>query len=590
MTRDRQLFLLACVAAAALLVAAYANTLDNTFHFDDSHVIETNIAIRSLSNIPKFFTDAHTFSSLPANATYRPLVTLSLALDYARAGGLVPRAFHETQIALLLITGVLLVVFFIPLIGEWPALFAATLFCVHTANTETMNLISARSELLSAIGLIGSFLLYQRPFARRTLLYLIPLAIGALAKAPVVVFAPLLFAYAVYFEKEPPKRAFRIALPSLVLGIALLVFLNAMNAPEWTSGGGSKLQYLYTQPFVWLHYLRLFLVPAGLTADSDWTVFAHWYDTRPFAGYAFIALLVWAIRRAPAAVAFGLTWFAIALIPTSSIFPLAEVVNEHRIFFAFIGLVLAAAALIPQRWLMPVAMVVLLAHAIGTHERNRVWRTEETLWADVVAKSPGNGRAWMNYGLTQMEKGKYQEAKACFERAAQRTPNYSFLEINRGIVEGQLGNQTAAEEHFRRALQLNADQNAHYFYARWLLQRGRAAEALSHVREAVRLSPSFADALQLLPRVEYQVAFDAGLQAIARGDWAQGVRGNREALRFDPRSADAYNNLGWSLQQMGQREEAKRAYDAALAIRPQDERARNNLRLLEQPQEQQRRR
>jgi hypothetical protein len=40
-------------------------------------------------------------------------------------------------------------------------------------------------------------------------------------------------------------------------------------------------------------------------------------------------------------VAFGLAWFAIALIPTSSFFPLAEVLNEHRIFFPCTGLALA---------------------------------------------------------------------------------------------------------------------------------------------------------------------------------------------------------------------------------------------------------
>ncbi|HJQ36445.1 MAG TPA: hypothetical protein VKB93_04855, partial [Thermoanaerobaculia bacterium] len=170
-----------------LILAAYANSLDNSFHFDDSHVIQTNLYLRSLDYAPRYFTDAHTFSSLPANATYRPLVTLSLALDYAR-GALNPRPYHVTQLALLLATFALLVVFFAPMIGEWQALFAATLFCMHTANTETMNLISARSEVLSTVGLLASFVLYQRSaVARRTLLYLVPLAIGALAKAPLVV-------------------------------------------------------------------------------------------------------------------------------------------------------------------------------------------------------------------------------------------------------------------------------------------------------------------------------------------------------------------------------------------------------------------
>ncbi|HVR38430.1 MAG TPA: tetratricopeptide repeat protein [Thermoanaerobaculia bacterium] len=495
---SRTHFLLACAAAIALIVAAYANSLDNSFHFDDSHVIENNLYIRSLDNVPKFFTDAHTFSSLPQNATYRPLVTLSLALDYARGHGLAPRAFHVTQLALLLIVGALLVAFFTPILGRWPSLFAATLFCVHTANTETMHLISARSELLSTIGLLASFVLYQRSaFARRSLLYLVPLAIGALAKAPLVVFAPLLFLYVTLFTD---RKALRESIPPLVLGTALLLFLNSMNAPEWTSGGGSAWHYIVTQPFVWLHYVRLFFLPIGLTADTDWSPFAHWYDTRAIAGFAFLALLIWFARRASAPVKFGIGWFVIALLPTS-IFPLAEVANEHRIFFAYIGLVLALAALIPEKALPSVAIVLLLAHAIGTYERNEIWKTEESLWADVVVKSPANGRAWMNYGLTQMAKGRYAEAKQNFEHAATFTPNYSVLEINRGIVEGELGDPVAAEQHFRRALQLNPDTNAHYFYARWLAQRGRAADALPHAQEAVRLSPAFADAQTLLARL-----------------------------------------------------------------------------------------
>ena len=607
----RAVFGLACAAAIALVAIVYANSLDNSFHFDDSHVIESNVYIRSLSNGPRFFTDAHTFSSLPQNATYRPLVTLTLALDFARGHGLNPRPFHVTQIVLLLITGAMLVAFFALLVGRWPALLAATLFCVHTANTETMNLISARSELLSTIGLLGSFLLYQRSlFARRTLLYLVPLAIGALAKAPVVVFAPMLFAYAVLIDKEPPRRALRIAVPPLILGIALLVFLNAMNVRDWVGGGGSALQYILTQPFVWLHYARLFVLPVGLTADTDWRPFAQWYDTRAVAGFAFVALLIWAIRRGRPLVAFGLTWFAIALVPTS-IFPLAEVANEHRVFFAFIGLVLALAAALPERILAVVAIVVILANAAGTYERNKAWRTEETLWADVVAKSPANGRAWMNYGLTQMSKGQYAQAKASFDRAAALTPNYSILEINQGIVEGQIGNRIAAEQHFRRALELRPDANAHFYFARWLVGVGRGVEAIPHLREALAISPALIDARSLLIRVygaaddpslgplvdetraidpenasvdevsrtwpTYDAAFAAGLSAIQRRDWITAAIATRGALRHSPASADAFNNLGWSLQQLGFNDLAAGAYERALAIQPQFERARNNL-------------
>jgi len=613
---NRGTFLFACAAAIALIVAAYGNSLDNSFHFDDSHVIESNVYLRSLHNVPLFFKDAHTFSSLPQNSTYRPLVTLSLALDYARGHGLAPRAFHVTQIALLLITGVLLAVFFTPITNRWIALFCATLFCIHTANTETMNLISARSELLSTIGLLATFILYQRsPFARRTLLYLIPLAIGALAKAPLVVFAPLLFFYEYFLlpcrtgEKVPLRlcsgqapadegasrlsAALRAALPPLILGVVLLIFLNSMNAPEWVGGGGSAYHYLITQPFIWLHYFRLFFLPMGLTADSDMGAFAHWYDTRAIAGYAFVAILVYWIRKAqtrvsvPHAVPFGLTWFAIALLPTS-IFPLAEVANEHRIFFAYIGLVLAVVCWaseyvrdVSSDTVAGIAVVILIAHAAGTHARNETWKTEASLWADVVTKSPANGRAWMNYGLTQMGRGDYVGAKTSFDRAATFVPNYSVLEINEGIDTAALGDQVAAERHFRRALELNADANSHFFYARWLVQQGRGPEAIAHVRDALRISPALGDARALLLRLaaaiaapdlaqlqaetlainpddrtlatyaSYDAAFKAGVQAIQRKDWLAAARANREALRHDPQSADARQNLGWSLRQLG---------------------------------------
>src|SRR5215831_13611445 len=66
--------------------AAYANHFHNSFHFDDAHTIVTNGAIRDLRNIPLFFRDATTFSSLPSNQSYRPLVSTLLAVDYSLGG------------------------------------------------------------------------------------------------------------------------------------------------------------------------------------------------------------------------------------------------------------------------------------------------------------------------------------------------------------------------------------------------------------------------------------------------------------------------------------------------------------------------
>src|SRR6266496_5897270 len=92
--RNKRIVVFSGAFLLAVLLAVYANHFHNSFHFDDAHTIVTNAAIRELRNILLFFRDATTFSSLPSNQSYRPLVSTLLAIDYKLAGGLSPFWFH----------------------------------------------------------------------------------------------------------------------------------------------------------------------------------------------------------------------------------------------------------------------------------------------------------------------------------------------------------------------------------------------------------------------------------------------------------------------------------------------------------------
>ncbi len=637
-----------------LLVAAYSGAFGNAFHFDDSHVLVDNLYVRSLGNAPRFFADARTFSSLPQNQTYRPLVTLSLALDFRLARGLSPVVFHADQLAQLALLGLALWAFYRHAMDEaapgpanaFAALFAAAFFCVHTVNTETMNLMHARSEILSALGVVSGFLLYfGAPRLRRFQLHLVPVALGALAKTPAVLFAPLLFSWEFLRpakgEGDRPlwaarwRRALAASLPAFVAGALLFWFVERVMAPPTqTYGGGDRLLYAETQAWVWLHYLRLFLLPAGLTADADLRLIPFWYDTRVLAGLAAIAGLGWigwrsAQRRESWPVAFGLSWFAIGLLPTSSLIPLAEPVNEHRVFLPLVGLTLAAVwgtrLLAPGLFRRPAAAMavgaaILLAHAAGTFVRNRAWRTGESLWADVTLKSPGNGRAWMNYGVALMARGELARARECYERAALLTPDYWTLEINRAVVEGALGNPKAAEARFRRAIELDPGQpDVHYYFGRWLSQTGRGPEAVEQLGTALRLSPAAIPARTLLMDLLAAKGDASGAAGLARdlaasepqsararalagsqspvslgtnepaaylnyglklgkeGNFVESALAYRAALAIDPDSADVLNNLGWTLGKLGFFAEAVPVLDKAVALHPDFALARNNL-------------
>jgi len=79
----------------------------------------------------------------------------------------------------------------------------------------------------------------------------------------------------------------------------------------------------------------------------------------------------------------------------------------------------------------------------------------------------------------------------------------------------------------------------------------------------------------------YQACFDQGLPEIGGKQFLDAALSNREALRYDPNSFDAWTNLGWSLAQIGLEAEAEKAFRRAIALKPDEERGRNNLQWLQ---------
>lgn len=650
-------------AALALLVAAYANHFGNSFHFDDSHSIVDNIYIRDLRNIPHFFTDATTFSALPQNQTYRPLLLVTYALDVWLGRGLKASQFQLTSFLLFVAQCALMAVLFTRLLdltrpdhrNRYLALFGATLYGVHAAVAETVNYVSARSDVLSTLFVVLALTLYVRfPGARRWGLYLAALLLGGLVKPVVVVFPLLVFSYRVLFRDDdrPPgwsdwRRAILAAVPSLVMAVGIAALHARMTPAGFDPGGPPRFNYVVTQPYVALRYFARFVAPIGLSADTDLGPLTSASDPRALIGFGYVAVLglaIWylARRAATRSVAFGLLWFVIALLPTS-LFPLAEVENDHRMFFPFVGLALATAAAAglalarwagPRRslwrWATAAGMLVLAAHAVATHERNRVWRDEESLWRDTTLKSPNNGRAWMNYGLTKMYKGELDGALACFERAKTLVPGYSYLYVNLGITLEAKGRPAEAETDFLTAIRLaRRTAEPYFYYARFLHDQRRPAEALVYVQKAIEMSPAHLDARHLLLNLLAESRDAAALRQAAEATlalWPQddvarramqtsasGTAGRpapppgpgaktpeawiteslalfrvgrfedsiaacRAALRVRPDYPEAYNNICAAYNSLQRWDLAVGACEQALRLRPDFELARNNLR------------
>ena len=400
-------------------------------------------------------------------------------------------------------------------------------------------------------------------------------------------------------------------------------------------GDISFFNYLITQPYVTLLYFTTFFLPIRLSVDTDLYPFSSMDDIRFIGGtiflLLFIAVAIIALRyKKFRPLSFGIFWFLIALLPTSLI-PLGEVMNGHRMFLPFIGLSLGigwsislgvrklAKSMNSPKMVMRSALalvtIALLAYSYGTHQRNKVWRTAETLWKDVTIKSPNNARGLMNYGLALMDRGDFEGAERYFRRAFELEPNHFHLHRNMALFYENTGNPEQAEKYFLSAIEIDSRRpDAYFFYGRFLYMNRRYDEAEENLRKVIQLNRAHMDARHLLIDLYYEKWDLRNLADISRdtlsiassdewalyyldftssinpegllslssvyyqsGDYKRSIEAALEALKLRPDYNFAYINISAAYAMLGEWDKAVEAGERAVALNPDNEIAKSNL-------------
>lgn len=601
---------LAQAGAVALLAAlVYANALPGSFHFDDSHSIENNPAIRSLANAGRFLTDASAISVLPQNRMYRPLLAFTYAAT-AELFGVQAAAFVAFNLAVHLVCAVLVLLAVRRtrrLLGrpappegpDWVAVLAAALFAVHPLFSECVNYVSARSESMASALVLVALLVYLRgreaPTRAREARWVgFAAALMFVAITTKLVVAPFLLSLLAFelaaAERQSWKRV-AARLSAMAAAIVAAALVGVKMTPPFavkSASGFTRLEYLASELPAYFHYLRLFVLPYGQSADPSFPLANSFLEPRVLVAGGVLAAVVslsayGLLRRRLPGLALSATWFLACLAATSSIAPLAELVNEHRPYLAGVALcALTAEAVlygVPRLFRLepPVQSAVLGALAASlvvgygsvTVARNRVWQSEESLWRDVAAKGPDSARAQMNYGRALMARGAYAEADGPLKEAVRLGPSYSYAHINLGVLLLARGESAAAVAELDRAVALAPDLFwAHYY-------RGTAAEKLQeppanrevHFARAAALSPDFADA-----QYHLALAMDAAgnpVGALAASRRAVALRGN-----WDDRFM-----LAFELLKAGDAAAATPMLERLEADRPGDSKVKSNLEL-----------
>ena len=588
-------FWLTVLLLAIGFASAWAEHFSSGFHLQDSHVIQANRAIRDLHNVPHFFVSPKTYSARPEEAEYQPLLSTSLAIDYKLAPQMDPLFFQiENFFWFLLELALLYVLFRLIPGGDIASSLAAAILCgFHPLAAETVNYTLQRGMIYSAIGVIAGLIIWivwprmlpadfilkgpkipatsreafrarMRPklsFWYRTLIglpvpfYLIVVVAGMLAGPSGIAFVPILIAWMLLFE---PERGLRPVIPVAVVAGALWIFQLSVVLTHRGQPRIPLLNWLATEPWVTLRYLYSFLVPVRLNTFPDLTPFAPWAPLA-LAGFAGVAGVVWlavSLARKPEwrAVSFGLWWFLLALLPFALI-PQQDAEAFPRMFLAYAGLVMAltrTAFILLGRLKnsMPVdavfiagglaGLLVLTAWGWETHWRNEIWESDETLWENVLQRNPQDGRALMNYAVTFMDpvprdafSTRNSIAFDYLTRAAKVLPGSAAVETNLAIVCEQLGRDTDAGMHFKRAIALDAGYAPAYAaYSQWLLNHLRLDEAFTFATKAAELDPVDVSGHRTLADIYLE-----------RNDWPNALKLATQALQTDPDDQGALSSL-----------------------------------------------
>jgi tetratricopeptide (TPR) repeat protein len=518
---------LAVVAVLLLGALAYSNSLRGEFVFDDLGQIVGNRAIEGLGA----FLGPSGGQVLPN----RYVAYLTFALNYL-VGGYDPFGWHLVNVAIHLANAVL-VWAFVLLAFRSPRLRAsaiarasgaiafasAAIFVAHPLATQAVSYVVQRITSLATLFYLLTVVLYLAWRLSSQAMSRIALYAGVLASALLAVRTkeiaftlPVALALVEWAFLEGGRRRWLPILPvvamALLIPLSLVDFAKPVSGVLATANQSTRVQaldgrhdYLRTQAVVVARYLGLLAFPVGQVIDHDVAIRRSWL-TLDVAGCALLLAalaslggwLAWrstprggraALDSSVRMVALGIGWFFVTLSVESSVIPIADVMNEHRVYLPSAALFPAVVTLLallfhridPARVARDTAVAGGLAAsvlAVATWNRNLAWQSEVALWTDAVAKSPGHRRPLRKLGAVLFKEKRIPEAVAVLQRHAVVFPRSAASRVQLGVVLYFAGRPQEAEVSLREAIALEPnDAEALFNFSYFLVQTGRMPEA-----------------------------------------------------------------------------------------------------------------
>jgi tetratricopeptide (TPR) repeat protein len=508
------------LAAALVVVAAsYGRAWEGPFVWDDVPLIVEEPGVHTLAPA-RYFLSAFWRAS-PAEAAnpiyYRPVVTLSYALDWTLGGGN-PIPFHVLNVALhLVMCG--LVYALARRCGARPATAAlgAALFGTMPRLTECVSWVSGRTDVFAAVLGTGALLLHTREgaTARTRGAAAGLLLLGLLSKEVAIAAFIAIATYELASSWRSPREVAPRIAPALVsLAIYFGLRWHALRGvplpeSEYPVGFARAAAVIQTVGYYAVMIVDLLRprLQNGLFGKIEWLML-----TTGVAALAGTGALLWHARRtltpvhwsciAMASVALGLVLHIVKI-------PLSVTAADRFLYLPLAALApLTAAALShigPKRtraFASASAALLLVACGIGTYLRTLDWTDEIRLWKVATHNSPPEeSLPWNELGNALTHAGRHEDALAAYQQALARARGRQLISAlaNVATMYADLERLDAAALEMQRLRRLAAPNPIDHFNLGVVqAKRLRFQEAEQELQLALKLMPEYPLAERML--------------------------------------------------------------------------------------------
>jgi protein O-mannosyl-transferase len=541
------------IAFLIIGLAIYANSFGNQFFWDDNDVVVNNVYVQHF-DVGKMFSQSLISGAGQTTNYYRPVLLLSYALDY-QLWGMNSFGFNLVDVLLHIANAwlIFILLYFLlslraqrsNLVGNskseiaassrslgtprddkadfWLACLPALIFLIHPLNTEAVDYVSGRADVLYASFALLSLLFYfnfsQAENTKKKIISYSAVALffilSLLTKETAVVLPVAIVLIELVFISASSvwarlKAVAKKTWPLFgILAVYIVLHLTIFNFNHLTGAlTGCLGDYCYygivrralVFLLVCLNYFQILFLPLGLHMERAVSEFGSIYSWRLAAAIA--AILAWAAAaiyfwRRERGIAFGLGWFFIFLFPSSGILvKLLYPTYEHFLYLPMIGF-----------WLAFFCLLSLLLPAVRS---NQIDASKGEIASSSRTASPRNDKGkvlllarvifcvmlvtcvvfWSF--LTIQRNHDWHDPITFFQNNLKYSPQ-SFIEhTNLGMAYDDAGRFTEAEAEYRQSIAISdVYPQVHYDLAISLTELKKYDEAENEYLKAIAMSPGF---------------------------------------------------------------------------------------------------